>query len=167
MPLEMLIKDTTGMRRFWEIVVDSASETSKRWADLNNINIKLIWQSADHNDEVSPIEPYLQELQVKQENIREKSIIEWLLDENIIEITNNLDEYSSAMALTNAVNVSLNQTWSSRALCKEWKKAGLHKKTTNSGVRYGVKIVDLDVLHTLKTKYNMRIGGTDKEGYQF
>lgn len=167
MPLEMLIKDTTGMRRFWEIVVDSAAETSKRWADLKDINIKLIWQSADHNDEVSPIEPYLQELQVKQENIREKSIVEWLLEENVVEVTDNLDEYTSAIALTNVVNISLSQNWSARALAKEWKKAGLSRKVTSSGVRYGVKIVDLDVLHSLRTKYNMRIGSKDKEGYAF
>jgi hypothetical protein len=167
MPLEMLIKDTTGMRRFWEIVVDPAQETSKRWALLKDIDVNLIWRSADHNNETCPIEANLPELQAKQEEIREKSVFEWLIEENIIQPTQNLDEYTSAIALTQAVNVSLNQNWSSRMLSKEWKKVGLDKRVTSCGVLYGVKIVDLNVLHTLKTKYNMRMPGKDKEGYQF
>lgn len=167
-PLEMLIRDQTGMRRFWEIKVDPAVITRPRWPQLKVVDIKAIWQSADVNDPESPIESRILEVQEQQEGLRDKSIYEWLLAENIIELTDNLDEFTSALALTHVVNVAFNQhSWSSKSLAKEWSRANIPKIRTGKGTSYGVKIVDADVLHTIRTKYNLRVNEKDKEGYQF
>lgn len=166
-PLETLIRDNTGMRRFWELVVDEADITRQRWARLDTINLIDMWRSVDETSDKSPIEPFLFEIQKTQEKLRDRSVYEFLLEQNVIEPTTNLDEYTSATALTNAVNVVMGSQWSSKALSKEWARFKLPIKRTSFGTHYGVRIIDADVLHALRTKYAMKLGGKDKEGYSF
>jgi predicted P-loop ATPase len=165
-PLETLIRDNTGMRRFWELKVDTADITRQKWGLLGTIDYMDIWRSADENAETSPIEPVLFDIQKTQETLRDLSIVEYLLEQNIVKLTDNLDEYSSATALQNTVSIVMGSHWSAKALNKEWQKHKIKKTHTTLGTRYGLKIVDSDVLNTLRTKYAMKLGGTDKEGYQ-
>jgi len=154
-PLETLIRDQTGMRRFYEICVDPAVATSRRWPDLKTLDCKLIWACADHRSDDSPIELHLEKLRNKQEELRDKSIIEWLLAEGILIKTTVEDEYTSGLALANVVSLTMGQNWSTKNLAKEWKRFGIGKAHTRQGNKYGVKIVDADILHALKTKYGM------------
>lgn len=70
-PVRLLIKDPTGMRRFFEIVCLKRLD----WDAVNNTDYALLWRSVDHNDK-TPILPVLDQVRVLQETYRHKPPIE-------------------------------------------------------------------------------------------
>lgn len=157
-PLEMLIRDQTGMRRFYELVVDAMKDTQPRWPLLKQLDTKLLWACVSHEDEEAPIEAIMQDLRVKQEEIRDKSIVEYLLSEGTLEKTTVEGEFTSALALSHVVAISAGQhAWSAKNLAKEWAKYGIPKIRTSGGMKYGVKITDRDVIQAIQNKYGLNL----------
>ncbi len=156
--LDTLIRDSTGMRRFYEIKVDKRVFTEKRWPILKTIDAALMWAAVDGSAEESPIDQCAEELRNKQEDLRDKNPIEWMLDEGMLALTDKEEEFSPAILLSYAVSVVCGQTWSTKRLAKEWDKFGIKKRKTATSNAYGVKITDNATIRTIEAKYRVIIG---------
>ena len=78
--------DTTGMRRFYELIVDK--EISREISE--NIDYVKLWQSIDENSP-SPILDYLPQLREHQEDMRPRDYIEQFFEENHINLSKPLE----------------------------------------------------------------------------
>lgn len=85
--LPTLLPDNTGMRRFYTTrTIDGAAlpyeeRVATIYNVINNINYEMIWRGVDPNDDVPPIQPYLDEIIKDQEQLRSKDIIEHFLED--------------------------------------------------------------------------------------
>lgn len=76
-PLYRLIRDQTGMRRFYEI------KTSKcDWEEINKIDYMAIWLDVDEELEIPITRAFLGHIKAQQEENREKHSVELWIDEN-------------------------------------------------------------------------------------
>ncbi len=78
--------DTTGMRRFYELIVDK--EISRDISE--GIDYVKLWQSIDENS-ASPILEYLPQLREHQEDMRPHDYIEQFFEENHINVSKPLE----------------------------------------------------------------------------
>lgn len=69
--LDALLKDPTGMRRFFEVQSLEVCD----WNAINSVDYLELWRSVDHTAE-NFIAPYLTEIQAIQEDLREPSDVE-------------------------------------------------------------------------------------------
>ena len=77
--LDELIRDTTGMRRF--IQLNWANLDEAGWSVINGIDYLGLWKSVDETS-VDPLKPFKEYTKGKQEEFRQKTLIEqWVLDD--------------------------------------------------------------------------------------
>jgi hypothetical protein len=74
--IRSLIKDQTGMRRFYQINCKPEAKSQALWDIVSALDINAIWRSVDENQDVPEIKDYLDDLSRHQEGIRAKNAIE-------------------------------------------------------------------------------------------
>lgn len=153
--LDTLIKDNTGMRRFGELKVDSLEEIRRRWADLKAIDVDALWGAVDAQADEPPISAHMDELKIKQEEIRDKSVVEFMLHEGVFERTEGVEDVTSSLTLAQAVSIYMGQSWSAKSLAKEWSRFGVAKVRTRCGSAYAVKINDSSLVDAVRRKYGI------------
>lgn len=79
-PLYLLIRDESGMRRFFEIKIEQKCD----WEEINKIDYQAIWLDVDEDLEVPLIRAYMNEIKQQQEDNREKHSVEEWVEENQI-----------------------------------------------------------------------------------
>ena len=83
LPIDQVITDTTGTRRFYQL--DVLTGAKQHWEVFNSINWLTLWQSVNE-DGPDPTEPYKAELASVQEEERATSIVEewawWVTSEH-------------------------------------------------------------------------------------
>ena len=97
-PLYRLIRDESGMRRFFEIKLDQKCD----WEAINAIDYQAIWLDVDENLETPLIRAHINEIKKQQEENREKhSVEEWIQESQITlgshknEVTPLYEHYSA------------------------------------------------------------------------
>ena len=93
-PLALILRDSTGMRRFFEI------EISKRcdWDAMNKIDFLALWQDIDEKQDIPYIEQFRSKIEAHQELSRDKCSVEQWIDEHELtpgEIKNILNDVYS------------------------------------------------------------------------
>lgn len=82
-PIEDMIKDSTGMRRFFEIKVKDRLD----WESINSIDYTLLWKSIDENLPTGYLDNYLDKLSEYQNIYVQEDPVEYVFQENSIRIT--------------------------------------------------------------------------------
>lgn len=77
---DMLVKDTSGMRRFHYI----EARADMDWEVISKFDAELIWQSVDECQNEVYIAPYKKELEIVQEETRDKDILECFIEEGYL-----------------------------------------------------------------------------------
>ncbi|MES2614762.1 MAG: VapE domain-containing protein [Bdellovibrionota bacterium] len=77
-PLTLLIRDISGMRRFYEIEVKQRCD----WNALNSIDYKAIWNGVDEQQNTPYIESCRDKLEQQQENNRDQCSVEQWISEH-------------------------------------------------------------------------------------
>jgi hypothetical protein len=81
--LETIIRDNTGMRRFYEFKVDTRAETMPKWPILKELDYALIWASVDHAIE-SPLTEHYDTLMIEQKKLEEVQLVDYLVKEDAL-----------------------------------------------------------------------------------
>jgi hypothetical protein len=79
-PVSLLIRDETGMRRFYEIEVQQNCD----WNTINKIDYLAIWRDVDESLDKPFIAACRDEVKAQQENNRDKNSVEQWVDERYI-----------------------------------------------------------------------------------
>lgn len=90
-PVSLLIRDESGMRRFYEIKI----EKKCHWNIINSIDYLAIWKDVNEEIDKPLIHAYLKDIQAQQEENREKSSLEQWLDEKEITAGNIKSELNA------------------------------------------------------------------------
>jgi len=76
-----LIKDNTGMRRFYQIYCEDGAKNQANWDKISAVDALTIWRSVNENEDVPEIKEWQNDLDEHQEDIRMKSSLEEFIDE--------------------------------------------------------------------------------------
>lgn len=76
-PLELMLRDSTGMRRFFQIDIENKCD----WDAINKIDFKALWQDIDENRQTTYIESFRDQIEAVQEEIRDKCSVEQWIEE--------------------------------------------------------------------------------------
>lgn len=143
-PINHLIMDYTGMRRFYQFNVadDRPEEVRARWKKLNDINYLSLYQALDPY-EPSPLSHYHDALALMQDKeLRHKRPIElWIEDSGDVIIDPEADTLASdLLQYFNRWNVG--QIYNPTSFGRELLTVdGIVKKRTATGTRYGLRLI--------------------------
>ena len=77
-PLALILRDYTGMRRFFEIEITQRCD----WDSINKIDFLALWLSVDENLDIPYIESFRSQIEAHQELSRDKCSVEQWIEEN-------------------------------------------------------------------------------------
>ena len=77
LPLSLMIKDVSGMRRFYEIEIKERCD----WELINSIDYEALWLGVDEQEDTPAIETCRNQIEAQQEENRDKCSVEQWIDE--------------------------------------------------------------------------------------
>jgi hypothetical protein len=167
-PLTELIRDSTGMRRFFEILTLDKMD----WGVINQIDTLKIWRSIDENQDEPYIQPYLEEIRgIQSQLIVPDTEEEFLREFQLDTLGPPLD---SSVFLSNAALYSVYTAYcehngerkkSSIHFHKKVKAYGLKKNETRFGRSGSRGYLVPETIKALLLKYKADVGryeGLDK-----
>lgn len=79
-PLTLLIRDVSGMRRFYEIEIKQKCD----WDTINSLDYKAIWKGVDEQQDTPYIEPFRDKIEKQQEDNRDQCSVEQWINEHTL-----------------------------------------------------------------------------------
>lgn len=156
-PLAEIIRDPSGMRRFFEIQTLAKMD----WQMINNIDVQKLWRGIDENSNVPYIEPFKQEIGIIQ-----KDLILPDIEEEFIGQFDLLDDSAERKFISNGDIYSLythhckqngERTKTSISFHRKIKSLGLKRHEDRQGHQgdrgYQIAVSSLEKIKIYRNKY--------------
>lgn len=134
-----LIKDSTGMRRFFQITCNANAKNKEAWRQARDLDMTLIWKAIDENADEPSIIELLQTIELHQETIRSKNSIEEFMEERDLSAGEERAPLKDVYLQYNQYCQDSNlKPFSKPSFVQELKQAGIETGKANFGQYLGL-----------------------------